>query len=111
MGGGALAASLAQPASQAAAMGVNAPQAAIQPGADGSGTARQAALAGNQTSLNVSDTQPNYQAVNAAETAKTAPTDNQMAGVFRGIFAFNIAGFIVGLGALLFLKRRRGKLF
>jgi len=110
MGGGASAAALAQPAGPPVAQN-DAPQAAIQPGADGTGTARQAALAGNQTSLNVSATRPNYQAVNAAETAKPAPADSQMAGVFRGIFAFNIAGFIVGLGALLFLKRRRGKLF
>jgi hypothetical protein len=111
MGGGASAASLAQPASQAAVQSANAPQAAVQPGADDTGTARQAALAGNQTSLSVSATRPNYQAVSAAETAKPAPPDNQMAGVFRGIFAFNIAGFMVGLGALLFFKRRRGKLF
>lgn len=109
LGGGAQAASLAQPAGQAA-QNVNASQAAVQPGADSSGTARQAALAGNQTNLNVSSTQPNYQAVLSVETAKPAPTNNQMSGVFRGIFAFYIAGFVVGLGAMLFLKRRRGHL-
>lgn len=108
MGGGAKAASIAQPAGDAVA-NVNASQAgAVQSNAVSSETASQAAQAGNQTNLNVSSTQPNRQAVIAAETAKPAQPESQMSSVFRGIFAFYIAGFIVSLGVILFLKRRQG---
>jgi len=107
MGGGSKAASIAQPAGDAVA-NVNSSQAAVQSNAVSSETASQAAQAGNQTNLNVSSTQPNRQAVIAAETAKPAQPESQMSSVFRGIFAFYIAGFIVGLGLIVFLKRRQG---
>ncbi len=107
IGGGSKAASAAKPSDAVA--NTNAGQvAAVQSTDISSGTSRQAALAGNQTSLNVSSTQPNHQAVIAAETAGPAQAENQISSVFRGIFAFYIAGFIVGLGVILFLKRRQG---
>lgn len=78
-------------------------QAATQ--ANASETSQQVAQAGSN--LNVSSTQPNRQAVNAAETTLPAKADDPMSGVFRGIFAFYVAGFIVGLGLIILLSRRR----
>ncbi len=105
--GGSKAASAAKPSD--VVVNTNAGQvAAVQSTDISSGTAQQAALAGNQTSLNVSSTQPNHQAVIAAETARPAQAENQLSSVFRGIFAFYIAGFIVGLGVIVFLKRHQG---
>ena len=103
MGGGAKAAAMAQPAADAVA-NVNAGQvAAVQ----SSETARQAAQAGTQTNLNVSPTKPNRQAVIAAETARQDQGDNPLSAVFRGLMAFYVAGFVVGLGLILYLLRRR----
>jgi len=107
-GGGSKLAALAQPAGQVVAgTGADTGQPVAQANVANSETARQAAQAG--TSLNVSSTQPNKQAVIAAETASQAKAADPMSGVFRGIFAFYVAGFIVGLGLIVVLRRRRGK--
>jgi hypothetical protein len=102
-GGGARVGAIAQPAGESLA----ASNAAVHPGAANE-PARQAALAGNQTSLPVASTQPNSQAVISAETSNPVNPESPMSGVFRGIFAFYIAGFIVGLAVILFLKHRQG---
>lgn len=75
--------------------------------ASGSETSQQAAQAG--TNLKVSPTQPNRQAVIAAENASQAKDADPMGGVFRAIFAFYVAGFIAGLGLIIVLSRRRNR--
>ncbi len=111
-GGGSKLAALDQPAAQAiTGAGSDASQPNTQASVYNSETSQQAAQAG--TSLNVSSTQPNKKAVIAAETAAQPKADDPMSGVFRGIFAFYVAGFIVGLGLIIVLSKRhpRGNRF
>jgi hypothetical protein len=61
--------------------------------------------------MKISSTQPNRQAVVAAETAAQAQNSDPMGGVFRAIFAFYVAGFIAGLGLIIVLSRHRNKSF
>lgn len=74
--------------------------------------ANQAAQAGSQTSFNIASTKPNTQAVVAAETARPAaqPAD-PLSAVFQGMLAFYVAGFVVGLGLIFYLKRRKRSVF
>lgn len=74
--------------------------------------AKQAAQTGTITSINVASTQPNRQAVIAAETAQpAAQPDNPLSAVFRGMLAFYVAGFVVGLGLIFYLKRRKSNIY
>jgi hypothetical protein len=81
--------------------------------ATSSETSQQAAQAQTQagTGMKISSTQPNRQAVVAAETAAQAQNSDPMGGVFRAIFAFYVAGFIAGLGLIIVLSRHRNKSF
>ncbi|MBN9391960.1 MAG: hypothetical protein J0I20_28245 [Chloroflexi bacterium] len=105
-GGGSKLAAINQPAVQQVANNTTNP-------ATSSETSQQAAQAGAQAGagMKISSTQPNQQAVVAAETAAQAQNSDPMGGVFRAIFAFYIAGFIAGLGLIIVLSRRRNRSF
>ncbi len=68
-----------------------------------------AVLSGSQSQLIISRTQVNPNAVAAAETSRqtAAPAENALTVLFRGMWAFYIAGFVVLLGLILTLKGRR----